>query len=192
MLKITFSTKMASLSVVGSRLIASLSLLLLLLQAFAGLPTSAQSYHYSYGSSRVVNQNQTGLYMPSSTYIGSGTMSRSAQGLKAGVSSGGLQGLPQTNFGATVTTPGDNQYTDAVQYQRRFGRRSRMPVARMGAFVGQPGDNMRSDLHPYIPGQNAHNQHPGASGAAQQEGGGASTYAEPNYSVNRAGAFSYN
>lgn len=162
--------------------------------AFGCLPAGAQSYHYSYGNSRVVNQNQTGLYTPSSTYIGGGTMSRSAQGLPAGVSSSGLSGLPQTNFGATVTTPGDNQYTESVQNERRFGHRRRMPVSRMGAYVGQPGDNMRSDLHPYVPGQNDRSSRSIQSGdAASQQGSGTDTYAQqPTYSVNRNGAFGYN
>lgn len=68
-------------------------------------PALAQ-YHYNYGDSRVVNQNQTGLYTPSATYIGAGTMSRSAQGKGAGI--GGA--LPAVNMGAHVRTPGDNMY----------------------------------------------------------------------------------
>lgn len=69
------------------------------------IPAYAQ-YHYSYGTSRVTNQNQTGLFTPSATYIGAGTMSQSAQGKAAGV--GGL--LPSVNMGAHVRTPGDNMY----------------------------------------------------------------------------------
>src|ERR1035437_3625963 len=68
-------------------------------------PALAQ-YHYSYGDSRVVNQNQTGLYTPSGTDIGSGTMIKSAQGKNAGT--GGA--LPAVNMGAHVLTPGDNMY----------------------------------------------------------------------------------
>jgi hypothetical protein len=68
-------------------------------------PALAQ-YHYSYGNARVTNQSQTGLYTPSSTYIGAGTMSQSAQGKAAGV--GG--NLPAVNMGAHVRTPGDNMY----------------------------------------------------------------------------------
>lgn len=70
-------------------------------------PAFAQ-YHYSYGSSRVTNQNQTGLYRPAGTYIGCGTMSQSAQGKGAGV--GGT--LPSVNMGSHVRTPGDNIYND--------------------------------------------------------------------------------
>lgn len=174
----------------ATRIVASS--LLPVLSAFCLLPAGAQSYHYSWGNSRVVNQNQTGLYMPSSTYIGSGTLSRSAQNLPAGVSSGGMSGLPQTSFSPSVSTPGDNQYTDAVQYARRFGHRNRVAVTRMGAYVGQPGDNMRSDLHPYVPGQNART---GISGRANSgnEGEGTSTYNNKDtYSVTRSGAFTYN
>jgi hypothetical protein len=78
---------------------------IVLLQA---LPVSAQQYHYHYGDSRVTNQNQIGLYTPSSTYIGAGTLSRSAQGKQAGV--GGA--LPQVNMGSHVRTAGDNLYNN--------------------------------------------------------------------------------
>jgi hypothetical protein len=69
------------------------------------LPANAQ-YHYSYGNSRVVNQSQTGLYTPSSTYIGAGTLSRSAQGKAAGIGAD----LPVVNMGSHVRTAGDNLY----------------------------------------------------------------------------------
>lgn len=69
-------------------------------------PAFGQAYNYSYGNTRVIQQNQTGLYMPSSTYIGPGTLSRSAQGKTAGV--GGS--LPAVNMGSHVRTPGDNLY----------------------------------------------------------------------------------
>ena len=71
------------------------------------VPAFAQ-YHYSYGNSRVTNQNQTGLFHPSATYIGAGTMSQSAQGKAAGV--GGS--LPAVNMGSHVRTPGDNIYNN--------------------------------------------------------------------------------
>jgi hypothetical protein len=73
----------------------------------SGLPAMAQ-YHQSYGDSRVVNQNQTGLYTPSGTYIGAGTMSRSAQGKQAGSNAGGL---PTTSWGGYIRNPGDDIYT---------------------------------------------------------------------------------
>ncbi|MBY0359081.1 MAG: hypothetical protein K2W82_13850 [Candidatus Obscuribacterales bacterium] len=70
------------------------------------LPALAQSYHYSYGDSRVVNQNQTGLYTPSSTYIGGGTLSQSAQGKNAGTGNA----LPGVTMGGYIRTPGDTIY----------------------------------------------------------------------------------
>jgi hypothetical protein len=156
-----------------------------------GQPAQAQSYHYSWGNSRVVMQNQTGLYTPSATYIGGGTISRSAQGLPAGVSSSGLNGLPQTHFGANVGTPGDNQYTDRVQYARHYSRQQQMPAGRMSPCVGTPGDNMRSDLHPYTPGQNARNASSPYGG--QGDGAESSTAPQTNaYNISRSGAFNYN
>lgn len=77
-----------------------------LLSLQAAVPAFAQNYHQSYGTSRVVNQHQTGLYEPSGTYIGGGTLSQSAQGKAAGI--GGM--LPSVNMGAHVRTPGDNMY----------------------------------------------------------------------------------
>jgi hypothetical protein len=69
-----------------------------------------QNYNYSYGNSRVINQSSNGLAYPSGTYIGTGTMSKSAQG----VIQYGAQvnpGLPKVNRGAYIGTPGDNLYT---------------------------------------------------------------------------------
>ncbi len=83
-------------------------LLLAVLLATQALPVFAQ-YHYSYGDARVTNQNNVGLQDPSGSYIGSGTLSQSAQGKGAGV--GGL--LPSVNMGAHVRTPGDNMYNGA-------------------------------------------------------------------------------
>jgi hypothetical protein len=80
-------------------------ILAVLLASQAVAPAFAQ-YHYSYGNGRVTNQSQTGLYTPSATYIGSGTLSESAQGKRAGI--GGA--LPAVNMGAHVRTPGDNMY----------------------------------------------------------------------------------
>jgi hypothetical protein len=81
------------------------ALTIAVLLASQAAPALAQ-YHYSYGDARVTNQNQTGLYQHSSTYIGAGTLSQSAQGKGAGI--GGL--LPSVNMGAHVRTPGDNMY----------------------------------------------------------------------------------
>lgn len=170
-------------------------LLAVALAVSTNIPAIAQGgYHYNYGGSRVVNQNQTGLYNPSSTYIGAGTMSQSARGLPAGVTSGGMSGLPQTKFGATVGTPGDNQYTDSVQYERRFGRRR---VVRNGqVYYQQDQAQSNPNMHYYVPGQN---------GGAIRQGqfvaprygynngqGGTATYAESeHYNVNNNGTFHY-
>ena len=76
--------------------------------AVQAVPAFAQNYHYNYGDSRVVNQNQTGLYTPAATYIGAGTLSRSAQGKNAGVGAA----LPAVNMGSHVRTAGDNMYNN--------------------------------------------------------------------------------
>lgn len=165
--------------------------LLALTQIAIYQPVQAQSYHYSWGNSRVVMQNQTGLYSPSSTYIGGGTISRSAQGLPAGVSSSGLNGLPQTHFGANVGTPGDNQYTDRVQYSRHCSQQQRMPAGRMSSYAGTPGDNMPSDLHPYTPGQNARNAQAQSNPYGNVNREGTTDPAASAYNISRSGAFSY-
>ena len=125
-------------------------------------PALAQ-YHYSYGDSRVVNQNQTGLYTPSGTYIGAGTMSKSAQGKGAGI--GGA--LPAVNMGAHVRTPGDNMYNgDGTDRQgngafiykdqeaamameaRRRAQRQQMMMMRQQQQHMPPSGNV------YVPGSN--------------------------------------
>lgn len=73
------------------------------------LPASSQNYHYNYGGGRVVNQNNIGLSQHSSTYIGTGTMSQSAQGKGAGV---GNSALPSVPLGSHVRTAGDNMYNN--------------------------------------------------------------------------------
>ena len=143
-------------------------------------PIGAQNYNHSYGSSRVVDQNNNGLASPSSSYIGSGTMSKSAQGTPAAAQTN--PGLPRVNMGANVRTPGDNLYRQPAP---RTQQNSGLPPGRMGANVGMPGDSMRSDLHYYQPGQNAgprpvqarqraqptgHVYQPGSNGAAANYG----------------------
>jgi hypothetical protein len=69
-----------------------------------------QPYDYSYGVSRVVVESRNGRSNPSSTYIGPGTVSKSAQG----IIQYGAQvnpGLPKVNRGNYIGTPGDNLYT---------------------------------------------------------------------------------
>jgi len=164
---------------------------------FAGyLPAFGQgsSYTYSYGSSRVVNQNQTGLYQPAATQIGAGTMSQTARGLQpggAGMMSNPL--LPRVNMGANIRTPGDAMYQGGggqpqyqqapVQYQGPVN--SGLPAAHMGANIGTAGDNMRSDLRRpqqpqqrryYYPQQPQQQQSTGIM--YKPSSGGAATYAE--------------
>lgn len=166
----------------------NLAFLLAALAVFACLPAGAQgtSYNYSYGSSRVVNQNQTGLYHPSGTYIGPGTMSQSARGLPPG-GPGSMSNplLPRVNMGANVRTPGDNLYQPgSLQYQQR--QNTGLPPANMGANIGTPGDGMRSDLRYYQQGQQRFYPQPyqqQSSGILYKpgSGGGVATYAEHTF-----------
>lgn len=119
----------------------------------SSLPSSAQgSYSYSYGDSRIVNSNQSGLVHPSGSYIGPGTMSQSAKGYYGT----GIQtnpGLPRVNMGANVATPGDNMYGNnptrvaAPAAPMQGGSNPGLPATRLGANVGTAGDSMRSDLN---------------------------------------------
>jgi hypothetical protein len=130
------------------------------------LPSLAQEYHASYGGSKVIYQNQTGLYNPSSTYIGPGTLSRSAQGKGAGI--GG--GLPAVNMGSHVRTPGDNLYNNdgtdrltngALVYQdqeqemmRQDRQRYRNALARERALEARRAPRQQPQGNLYIPGSN--------------------------------------
>ncbi len=172
-----------------------LPLILMAAAAAPCLSASAQGgYHYGYGGSRVVNQGQTGLYNPSGTYIGGGTMSQSARGLPAGVSSGAMGGLPQTKMGANVGTPGDNQYTDAVQIQRHMGQQVNMPIQRRQINYGQQ-QQQSQNMHYYVPGQNGGAIKQGqfvSPGQRYNTNGAAATYAETDqYNVNSSGTFHY-
>ncbi len=161
-------------------------------------------YTYSWGNSRVVDQTQIGLPNPSSTYIGSGTLSKSAQGA---TTSGPLvnPGLPRVNHGAYVGTPGDNLYganpitTNSLtpeqaqarqfelqkayilrQYQQQLQRQQQQQQA-------QPQGNV------YVPGQNLRTGNTGMMVYPNGNGGSTATYqstestvdAEPNHPVAR-------
>ncbi len=114
---------------------------------------SSYSFHYGNGSARVCNQNQIGLMDPSGSYISSGTLSKTAQGLQVG----GAQAnplLPKVPWGANIQTPGDNFYTPQ-RIEKKGG--AQVPVSKWGANVSQPGDQIRSDLghqaaQYYVPG----------------------------------------
>lgn len=126
------------------------------LTLISSLPAMGQgtNYNYNYGTSRVVNQNQTGLYHADSTYIGPGTMSQTARGLPPGGSSSMSNPmLPRVNMGANIRTPGDAMYQGGtIKYQQApvtyqgGGGNPGLPVSKLGANIGTPGDAMRSDL----------------------------------------------
>lgn len=92
-------------------------LALMVSSGIALLPASAQNgqgtglYNQNYGGGRVCKMHQNGLVGDAgrATYIGVGTMSQTAQGK----SWYGGSGLPQTNLGGTIRTPGDNLYNGA-------------------------------------------------------------------------------
>lgn len=138
-------------------------------------PAFAQGYHYSWGDSRVVNQGQIGLSNPSGTYIGSGTLSKSAQGyMQSGAQVN--PGLPRVNMGAHIATPGDNQYganrtTVGAPMVGNSPVSTGLPGAAMGSHVGTPGDAMRSDLHPEVNNTNMKFRWgpPAGTSAQQQE-----------------------
>lgn len=135
-------------------------------------PAFAQ-YHQNYGNSRVTRQNQTGLFTPSGTYIGAGTMSQSAQGKSAGVGSG----LPSVTMGGTIRTPGDNLYNGngtmrqengAVIYTDQWVRHQQQQLYKqqMQMMKQQQKQQMQQSGHFYVPGSN---------GAASSYGGSSST-----------------
>ncbi len=141
------------------------------------LPAQAQ-YHQNYGGSRVTHQNQTGLFHSDPSYISAGTMSRSAQGKAAGMSTGGL---PNTSWGGYIRNPGDDIYTGnngamrmqngsmvygdeimranqmAAMKQQQMMYRNRM---RQMQNMQQPQGNF------YVPGSNGGAANYGAGGAA--------------------------
>jgi hypothetical protein len=59
---------------------------------------------------RVINQSSNGLAYPSSSYIGPGTLSKTAQ-QGAGYAPQNNPGLPKVNHGGYFGTPGDNLYS---------------------------------------------------------------------------------
>jgi len=137
--------------------IRNLGMTLLVSSVMAVGPAMAQGYTYRYGDTRVVQQSSIGLPNPSSTYIGTGTLSKSAQGAMTG---GPLAnpGLPRVNHGSYVGTPGDNQYgNDPIVNQNprtieaknaRIRALREMQIQRQIQIPKQPAPNV------YMPGQN--------------------------------------
>ncbi len=73
--------------------------------AFGVNPCSGQESNV-----RVINQSANGLAYPSSSYIGPGTLSKTAQ-QGAGYNPQNNPGLPKVNHGGYFGTPGDNLYS---------------------------------------------------------------------------------
>jgi len=148
----------------------NLPIIISLLSLSLAISSRAQAqyeYHYSYGGSRVVQQDDIGLNRPSGTYIGTGTLSKSAQGVQE-VGAQVNPGLPRVNHGAYIGTPGDNLYgahpilspaeeqqerLQALQQQRRrIGaqrQRVQQPEQQKG-FLYQPGENLRAGSGAYM------------------------------------------
>lgn len=157
------------------------------------LPAYAQGYHYGYGTSRVVNQNNIGLHNHDASYISPGTMSDSAKGvIRGGYRPNPL--LPQVNLGRTVKTAGDNMYQGGAPYLETNSLYTPKPkVVRRGSKnynQQQPKQNV------YYPGQNA-----SSSSNYKYSTGGAMTYGEgDNYNSSgsnsngssNASTYSYN
>jgi len=137
-------------------------LLLFVALTFFSSAACAQNYQ---NNARVINQSTNGLAAPSSSYIGSGTLSKSAQGVNQPPSNTNPN-LPAVNMGANVRTPGDNQYRPKQQqsYSQQTIRTSgkRQPV-----------------LHYYEPGQN--NQPRSYQPNQYSKVRGTATYAEQGY-----------
>lgn len=144
-------------------------------------PVSAQGYHYGYGSSRVVNQNNIGLSNHDSSYISPGCISDSAKGVvRNGYRPNPL--LPQVNLGRTVKTAGDNLYQGGAPYLETNSLYQPRPVVRRNnnnnnRMNNQPRQNV------YYPGQNAN-----SGSGYNYSSGGAMTYGESdNYKNGNAG-----
>ena len=157
------------------------------------LPAFAQGYSYNYGGSRVLNQGQTGLIRPSSTYIGPGTMSQSAQGASPQAQQSNNPLLPKVPWGSTVRTPGDNFYqggapgkdpTQATKQQqaqaaaaRRYQRMRQQRTQQKTYIYNGPGQ--QTPYNSYGQGQQGqqvqYNQYQRGSGYSQS-GNGAASY----------------
>jgi hypothetical protein len=135
------------------------------------------NYNYRYGDSRIIIQSETGLTHPSATYIGPGTISKSAQGIpEAGAQAN--PGLPKVNHGGFIGTPGDNLYGDnpirSVEAAKRVA--GQRPVI---IYVQPPQQQQppRPREYSYTPGQNGAAQYGGGGGASVQiDSSGAASY----------------
>lgn len=91
----------------------------LLLSIFCLNPCIAQNT----SNYRIINQNTNGLAYPSSSYIGAGTLSKTARE-GAGYTRETNPALPKVNHGGYFGTPGDNLYSSNpdLSQQKKFLR----------------------------------------------------------------------
>ena len=143
------------------------------------LPADAQGYHQNYGGSRVTNQSQNGLYHSDASYISAGTMSRSAQGKQAGMSTGGL---PNTSWGGYIRNPGDDIYTGNNGAMRQTNGSMVYGDEIMRANMIQAAKNrarqarMQQQQMMYNRPQQGNYYVPGSNGGAANYGSGVSGY----------------
>jgi hypothetical protein len=135
------------------------------------------NYNYRYGDSRIIMQSETGLTHPSSTYIGPGTISKSAQGVPE-MGAQANPGLPKVNSGGFIGTPGDNLYGNnpirAVEARRVQMRRQPQVI-----YVQQQQPPKPKE-YTYTPGQNAPLQYSstGSESTVQIDQNGAASYGD--------------
>jgi hypothetical protein len=139
-------------------------LALLLFSALLACPSAiaqGTNYNYRYGDSRIIIQSETGLVHPSSTYIGPGTISKSAQGIPEGGARAN-SGLPVVNHGGFIGTPGDNLYGDnPIRSVEPAKKAARQPVQVI--YVQPRQQQPRGPReYAYTPGQNAPLQYGGS------------------------------
>lgn len=160
---------------------------------FAVMPVSAQGYHYGYGTSRVVNQNNIGLHDHDSSYISGGCISDSAKG-KPGTGLRPNKLLPQVNWGRTIRTSGDHYY------QRGGAALEDRTLYLPKVIVRKKRRNVRKrkPLKYYQPGDNASGgSYSRSGGTYKYNSGGTMSYGESDnyksdYNVNnRNGSYSY-
>lgn len=132
----------------------SLSTIILAVSAY---PSSAQNSSSS--GARVIYQSSNGLAYPSSSYIGPGTLSKTAQEGAGYAIPKANNGLPKVNRGSYFGTPGDNLYSgnpDLAQhpktiYSRGSGRIIYKQTAKETAKVYTPDPNIPLNYSNYEP-----------------------------------------
>jgi hypothetical protein len=131
----------------------------------------------STASARIINQSSNGLAYPSSSYIGTGTLSRTAQ-QGIGIAPQSNLALPKVNHGAYFGTPGDNLYTGApdlscppqtVRIPRNNGViYKQAPQINEKVYKPDPNIPMNySDYKPELPAQIDNAARPGSNPASK-------------------------